>query len=63
MKYDPYTDSFVDDKVDLNSYMLGYLKGCEDTIKKVNELNTMRISYTYPYSKNSSTDGRPYNDH
>lgn len=44
-RYDHYTDKFIDDdKFDLHSYMLGYLRGCEDTINKVNELNKMQFS-------------------
>jgi hypothetical protein len=43
-RYDDFTDSFISDNIDQNSYMLGYLKGCEDTIKKINELNKIQFS-------------------
>ena len=43
-RYDDYTDSFISEDIDMRSYMLGYLKGCEDTIKKVNEINKMQFS-------------------
>lgn len=45
-RYDPYTDSFVLDDIDLRSYMLGYLQGCEDSRKKFTEL--IRIEFSIP---------------
>lgn len=32
------------DDIDMRSYMLGYLQGCEDTVKKFNELNKIQFS-------------------
>ena len=46
-RYDDYTDNFISDDIDQKSYMLGYLNGCKDTIKKVNELNSIQISIPY----------------
>lgn len=43
-RYDDYTDSFISDDIDMRSYMLGYLKGCEDSLKKFNELNKSQFS-------------------
>jgi len=53
-RYDPYTDSFVHDDIDLNSYMLGYLAGCRDTVKKFEELN--KISYEQRRSSKDTTE-------
>ena len=43
-RYDSYTDSFISDDIDMRSYMLGYLQGCEDSLKKYNELNKSQFS-------------------
>ena len=43
-RYDPYTDSFIPDDIDLRSYMLGYLQGCEDSYKKYNELTRINLA-------------------
>lgn len=43
-RYDPYTDSFISDDIDMRSYMLGYLKGCEDSVKKFDELTNLQFS-------------------
>lgn len=43
-RYDPYTASFISDDIDMRSYMLGYLQGCEDSLKKFNELNKLQFS-------------------
>lgn len=32
------------DDIDTRSYMLGYLKGCEDSLKMFNELNKPQFS-------------------
>lgn len=53
-RYDDFTDSFIPDSLDQKSYMLGYLKGCEDTIKKINELNKIQFSIS---SKMSNMKG------
>ena len=58
-KYDPYTDSFVSDDIDMRSYMLGYLKGCEDSIKKFNSLNKMQFSI--PLREQYMKEGREWN--
>ena len=45
-RYDPYTDSSISDDIDLRSYMLGYLQGCEDSYKKYAELTKVQFSMT-----------------
>lgn len=50
-RYDPYTDSFISDDVDMRSYMLGYLRGCEDSTKKFVEL--IKLQFTIPVTKRS----------
>lgn len=45
-RYDSYTDSFISDDIDLRSYMLGYLQGCEDSRKKFTELTKIQFSMT-----------------
>lgn len=42
-RYDPYTDSFVNDTLD--DYMRGYLAGCKDTIEKLQKLEEVRLEY------------------
>ena len=37
-------DFKLPDDIDLRSYMLGYLQGCEDGLKKFNELNNSQFS-------------------
>lgn len=37
-RYDPYTDKFISDDVDMRSYMLGYLAGCSDSLNKFKTL-------------------------
>lgn len=37
-RYDPYTDSFISDDIDMRSYMLGYLAGCSDSLNKYKTL-------------------------
>ena len=34
----------TNEDIDMRSYMLGYLKGCEDSLKKFNELNKPQFS-------------------
>lgn len=42
-RYDPYTDSFISDDVDMRSYMLGYLAGCSDSLNKFKTLTDPNI--------------------
>ena len=49
-RYDDYTDSFISDDIDQKSYMLGYLNGCNDILKKFNELNSSQIHIPYEQS-------------
>ena len=42
--FDSNGDIIPSDDIDMKSYMLGYLKGCEDSIKKFNELNKTQFS-------------------
>ena len=49
-RYDDYTDSFISDDIDQKSYMLGYLNGCKDMLKKINELNSLQIHTPYKQS-------------
>lgn len=43
-RYDPYTDSLISDDIDLRSYLLGYLQGCEDSHRKYIELTKIEFS-------------------
>ena len=42
-RYDPYTDSFISDDMDMRSYMLGYLAGCSDSLNKFKTLTDPNI--------------------
>lgn len=59
-----YKDSLsaetITDDIDMRSYILGYLKGCEDSIKKFDELNKIQFSMPLrePYMK-----GGAYNEY
>ena len=43
-RYDPYTDSFISDDLDMRSYMLGYLAGCSDSLNKLKTLADSAIT-------------------